>query len=247
MRVHQHSAYVLINRPYSETSWIVEVFSREYGRFSLIAKGARRFKSKLKGVLLPFQPLLLSWTGKGEMPTLTSAEINQDDYDFTYELVGDALVCGFYCNELVSNLLHRHDPHLALFDRYHDTIMALNHCQNEQSMAYPLRDFEKAVMKETGYEVSFELEADGRTEIDSNAYYYFQPNQGFVRITGEPYNHAQQTQVQGKIIKAMSQDESELTVHELSMSKHLMRDILTQILGAKRIVSRRLFFPKELR
>ena len=97
MRVHQQPAYILLNRPYSETSWIVEAFSREHGRLSLMAKGARRLKSKLKGVLLPFQPVLLSWVGKGEMPTLTSAEIDQSEFDlFTHELKGDAVVCGFY-------------------------------------------------------------------------------------------------------------------------------------------------------
>jgi len=249
MRVHHHPAYVLLNRPYSETSWIVEVFSREYGRFALIAKGARRIKSKLKGVLLPFQPLLLSWTGKGEVPTLTSAEIDQDSYDFTHELVGDALVCGFYCNELITNLLHRHDPHMTLFDRYHETIMTLNVIGNDQNIAHPLRDFEKAVMRETGYEVSFDIESDGRTPIDSDVYYQFQPNQGFVRAPIQTPHQANmsQTRVQGYIIKAMAQDESELSAHELSMSKHLMRDILTQILGAKKIVSRSLFFPKDPR
>lgn len=249
MRVHHHPAYVLLNRPYTETSWIVEVFSREYGRFALIAKGARRIKSRLKGVLLPFQPLLLSWTGKGEVPTLISAEIDQDKYDFTNELVGDALVCGFYCNELITNLLHRHDPHLALFDRYHSTIMALSDSASDQNMAYPLRDFEKAVMRETGYEVSFEFEADGRTKIEDDVYYHFQPNQGFVRASLQPDYpvYFKQVRVQGYIIKAMAQDESDLSAHELSMSKHLMRDILTQILGARKIVSRNLFFPKELR
>jgi len=125
MRVHHQAAYVLVNRPYSETSWIVEVFTRDYGRFSLMAKGARRIKSKLKGALQPFQPLLISWVGKGEMPILTSAEIDQEQYDFAaHDLQGDALVCGFYCNELMVNLLHRHDPHAELFERYHKTIMA---------------------------------------------------------------------------------------------------------------------------
>lgn len=255
MRVHNQPAYVLLNRPYSETSWIVEVFSVEYGRLALMAKGARREKSKLKGVLLPFQPVLLSWVGKGEVPTLTSAEIDQELYDFAaHDLAGDALVCGFYCNELIVNLLHRHDPHPGLFDRYQHTIMALNndhelndppsvHRKPSTQIAYSLRDFEKAVMRETGYEVSFEYEAGGRTLIESDGYYYFQPSQGFVRIANNYTNKA----VQGRIIQAMALDESELSTEDLSKSKHLMRDILTQILGSKKIVSRELFFPKGAR
>jgi len=244
MRVHHQPAYVLLNRPYSESSWIVEVFSPEYGRLSLMAKGARRIKSKLKGVLLPFQPLLISWTGKGEVPTLTSAEIDQEQYDFAaHELIGDALVCGFYCNELMVNLLHRHDPHPGLYDRYHRTVMSLNNPQEKQKIAYSLRDFEKAVMRETGYEVSFEFEADGRTKIEHDGYYYFQPSQGFIRVA----NARQSKAIEGRVIKAMALDESELSTQDLSKSKLLMRDILTQILGSKKIVSRTLFFPKTQR
>jgi len=95
-------------------------------------------------------------------------------------------------------------------------------------------------MRETGYEVSFEFEADGRTKIEYDGYYYFQPGQGFVRVA----NGHQSKVVQGRIIQAMALDESELSIQDLSKSKHLMRDILTQILGSKKIVSRTLFFPK---
>ena len=155
MRVHHQPAYVLVNRPYSETSWIVEIFSREYGRLTLMAKGARRIKSKLKGTLIPFQPILVSWTGKGEVPTLTAAEIDQTDYKLIeHELRGDALVCGFYCNELIVNLLHRNDPHGALFDRYHSTIMALSQAVSDDVLPLVLRKFEQVVMKETGYQLS---------------------------------------------------------------------------------------------
>ena len=241
MRVHQQPAYILLNRPYSETSWIVEVFSREYGRLSLMAKGARRLKSKLKGALLPFQPVLLSWVGKGEMPTLTSAEIDQSEFDlFTHELKGDALVCGFYCNELVVNLLHRHDPHQSLFDQYHSTIMAMNSSIETTLLANTLREFEQVVMRETGYEVSFEYEADGRTPIESSGFYYFQSHQGFVRMANQNHPRA----ISGRIILTLKENVADLKPQDLSHSKRLMRDILTQILGAKKIVSRELFLPK---
>ena len=241
MRVHQQPAYILLNRPYSETSWIVEAFSREHGRLSLMAKGARRLKSKLKGVLFPFQPVLLSWVGKGEMPTLTSAEIDQSEFDlFTHELKGDALVCGFYCNELVVNLLHRHDPHQSLFDQYHSTIMTMNAQIDSMLMASTLREFEQVVMRETGYEVSFDYESDGRTAIESNGFYYFQPHQGFVRVNNQYHPKA----ISGRIILTLKQNVAELQPKDLSQSKHLMRDILTQILGTKKIVSRELFLPK---
>ena len=241
MRVHQQQAYVLLNRPYSETSWLVEIFSREYGRLTLMAKGARRIKSRVKGVLLPFQPTLVSWTGKGEVPTLTSAEIDHSDFNlFEHELKGDALVCGFYCNELIVNLLHRHDPHATLFDGYHQAMISLASQNDESLLALILRDFERLVMKETGYGISFRLEADGKTEILDEQYYRFQARHGFVRVIGEPRDATL-----GRIIKSLAADSDQaLPASERAQGKQLMRDILGHTLGRKAIVSRELFFPK---
>lgn len=238
MRVHQQSAFVLLNRPYSETSWIVEIVSRDYGRLALMAKGARRIKSKLKGVLLPFQPVLLSWTGKGEIPTLTSSEIDQRNFNFIEnELTGDALVCGFYCNELLINVLHRHDPHPKLFDQYHKTILALS---TSQDLATTLRDFEQLVIKETGYEVSFEFEADGKTPIQAEHFYQFMPSKGFVNVA-----QTDAKAVQGKVVLSLlGTNDISLSAAEVSFGKHLMRDILRQTLGNKKIISRELFYPK---
>ena len=242
MRIHHQPAYVLINRPYSETSWVVEVFTRDHGRLALMAKGARRIKSKLKGSLMPFQPILLSWTGKGEVPTLTSAEIDQTDYKLAdHELRGDALVCGFYCNELIVNLLHRHDPHTALFDRYHSTVMALAQAKSDAVLPIVLRKFEQVVMKETGYQINFDFEADGKTSIEEHGFYRYQPSQGFVRVAT-----SQRMTFTGKVIKSLnSQDAAQLSSEEVSQGKRLMRDILGQTLGRKPIVSRELFFPKN--
>lgn len=244
MRVHQQTAYVLLTRPYSETSWIVEIFSRDYGRLALMAKGARRLKSPFKGVLLPFQPTLLSWTGKGEVPTLTAAEIKTDQFNlFLNELGGDALVCGFYCNELVANLLHRHDPHARLFDQYHDTILGLHaqHNSDELSLSEQLRDFERIIIKETGYGVNFHQEAEGGGELIDEKSYLFHRGKGFVSCDPQ---HPKA--VLGKVITALDQTpDGLLSDHERSQGKLLMRDILSQTLGYKEIKSRELFFPKS--
>lgn len=244
MRVHQQPAYVLLNRPYSETSWIVEVFSRDHGRLVLMAKGARRIKSRVRGVLLPFQPLLLSWSGKGEIPTLTGAEIQVAELNMIdHELQGDQLVCGFYCNELLIYLLHRHDPHPALFDRYHATVMGLYDpasVASELSLANTLRSFEQIIIKETGYEVSFTHEADGKTPIADDVWYQFQQGQGFVRSSPNQANA-----IAGRVISGLRPgkkfNENE---QDMSSGKHLMRDILSKTLGYKKITSRELFFPK---
>lgn len=249
MRETSQRAYILINRPYSETSWVVEAFCREFGRVGLMAKGARQQKSKLKGALMPFQPVLLSWSGKGEVPTLVAAEVDLRDYNLMeHELTGDALVCGFYCNELIVNLLHRHDPHPALFDYYHDTLMALAKVSESIKLPAILREFEISVMKETGYAVDFMFEAGGLQAIDDSGFYRYQPSQGFVRVATE-LNAC----FSGRVIKSLHTHVSNganreavetLNSDELSQAKRLMRDILKNSLGRKKIVSRELFYPK---
>lgn len=249
MRETSQHAYILINRPYSETSWVVEAFCREFGRVGLMAKGARQQKSKLKGALMPFQPVLLSWTGKGDVPTLVAAEVDLRDYNLMeHELTGDALVCGFYCNELIVNLLHRHDPHPALFDHYHNTLMALAIVDEPLKLPAILREFEIGVMKETGYAVDFAFEAGGQQVIENCGFYRYQPSQGFVRVATELSNS-----FSGRVIKSLdtsgsisanSDDIEVLSYDELSQAKRLMRDILKNSLGRKEIVSRKLFYPK---
>ena len=100
--------------PFRETSLVVELFTRDFGRVAVVARGARRPKSALRGVLLAFQPLLVSWSGKGELYTLIRAE-----WHGAYQpLKGLSLICGFYLNELLLKLLPRHDAHERLFDTY---------------------------------------------------------------------------------------------------------------------------------
>lgn len=260
MRETSQRAYILINRPYSETSWIVEAFTREFGRIGLMAKGARQQKSKLKGALMLFQPVLIGWSGKGEVPTLVSAEVDLSDYNLLeHELTGDALVCGFYCNELIVNLLHRHDPHAALFDCYHATLISLATVQKPSLMPSVLRDFEIAVMKETGYAVDFEYEADGSSKIDDFGFYRYQAGQGFVRVATDMRGcfsgrviksldgrlAADESKTLKTEMNSMCGRDSDLNSRELSQAKQLMRDILANSLGRKSIISRELFYPKH--
>ncbi len=243
MRVQQQPAVVLLNRPYSESSWVVEIFSRDYGRLALMAKGARRIKSKLKGVLLPFQPLLLSWSGKGEIPTVTAAEIDIEEYDINdYELRGDNAVCGFYCNELIVNLLHRNDPHKQLFDQYIQTLKSLG-SGSANELHTVLRQFEGSLIKEIGYGVNFELQANSKAEIVDEHFYQFHQGEGF-----KACSEHQPNAVKGSIIKSLSNQNADLPgrySQQHAQAKLLMRDILNQTLGYKNIISRELFVPKN--
>lgn len=171
-RIQQQPGYVLHSYPYRETSLIVEVFTREYGRLSLLAKGAKRPHSSLRAVLHTFQPLLLGWTGKAELRTLTQAEW----LGGLLPLGGDALLSGFYANELLLRFLPRDDAHRRLFDHYTLTLTRLAH---GEPLQHTLRAFERVLLSETGFGLAFENTDAGRRPFEPQADYVFEPERGW--------------------------------------------------------------------
>jgi len=143
-RIAEQPAFVLHSYPYRETSLIIDVLSRDHGRIALVAKGAKRPHSALRGVLQTFQPLALSWSGKSEMRTLTGAEW----VGGMLPLTGGALLCGFYVNELLVKFCAREDPHPQLFHHYVVTMTRLAH---DEPPVQVLRSFERVLLRETGY------------------------------------------------------------------------------------------------
>ena len=170
-RVTEQPGFVLHSYPYKETSLIVEVFARDHGRVPLIAKGAKRPHSKLRGVLQTFQPLQLAWSGKSEVRTLISAEW----VGGLLPLERSALLCGFYLNELLVKLLARDDPHPALFDAY---VSALNQLAHDEPPAIVLRQFEIALLKETGVAGSLVESPQSGERFEPDLYYVFEPDRG---------------------------------------------------------------------
>ncbi|MDP4909945.1 MAG: DNA repair protein RecO [Burkholderiaceae bacterium] len=161
LRVLETPGYVLHATAWRETSLIVQAFSRDHGWVSMVAKGAKRPHSVLRPALSVFQPLLLSWTGAGEMKTLTRAECAG-----VHPLPGAAMMSCWYMNELLFRLLPREDPHPGLFDAY---VIALQRLAAGQAAAGALRRFEWILLKETGYgldaeEPDFE-DAQGEPEL----------------------------------------------------------------------------------
>lgn len=144
-RVTLEPAYVLSRRPYRDTSLLLEVFSREHGRVGLVARGARAPKSKLRGLLQDFSPLLLSWQNAGELGTLQSAEAAAAPLI----LSGERVFHGWYLNELLTRLLQRHDAHPGLFDTYALTLAQLGGEAVHGIDA--LRYFEMSLLVEIGY------------------------------------------------------------------------------------------------
>ncbi len=222
-------AFVLHSYSFRETSLILDVFSRQRGRLAIVARGARRPKSSLRGVLMNFQPLLLSWFGKGEVRTLHSAEW-QGGQPY---LQGTALMCGFYLNELLLNLLARDDPHEQLFDYYRATLYRLAH---ETDHAATLRCFEKHLLQELGYALVLDREADNGKAIQANLGYRYAVERGALPDDGDAQAGLP---VLGKTMLDMAADDyaDPITAQQ---SKQLMRVLLNHHLGGKPLHTREL-------
>lgn len=177
-RVQLAPAYILHHHPYRDTSRILEVLTRDFGRLSLFARGVRGPKAKLAAVLQPFRMLLLSWSGRGEAGQLTGAEHTQG----SSPLPPANLMAGFYLNELLLKLTTRHDPHPPLFDSYHATLDSMKTADAASRMALEraLRLFEKRLLDELGYGLDLISDSQSGRTIDSEAFYHFRPAQGVV-------------------------------------------------------------------
>jgi DNA repair protein RecO (recombination protein O) len=218
-RVADQPAFVLHSYPYRETSLIVDVFSRDHGRVALVAKGAKRPHSRLRGVLQTFQPLSLGWSGKSEVRNLTSAEW----LGGLLPLEKAALLCGFYLNELLVKLLARDDPHPALFDHY---VEALNQLAHQEIAPIVLRRFELALLRETGVAGDIALDAVSRQPVLPEAWYVVDPERG-ARLARPADTWPR---VLGKTLQDMQRGDYSDPATQ-SQSKFLMRFLLAHHLG----------------
>jgi DNA repair protein RecO (recombination protein O) len=164
-RVWLAPAFVLHQYAYRDTSRIVEVFTLEHGRLTLFARGLSSPKSALKGILRPFQRLLLSWSGKSEACQLMSAEV---DGQMT-RLKPERLMSGFYLNELLLKLTERCDPHPEIFSSYAACLQAL--CDGEVEEP-TLRRFEKRLLNDLGYGLELDR-TDSGVPLEPDQYYRY--------------------------------------------------------------------------
>lgn len=234
-RVAFQPAYVLHRRPYRETSFLVELFTPEYGRLTVTAKGVRGSKSTAQGLLQAFTPLSVSWAGKGELMALASTDAQGE----VRHLKGDSLFAGFYLNELLMALLERWDPHPVLFKRYDETLLALQDVPLNQ---HALRLFEKTLLEELGYGLTPDA-----SHFLPDKYYRFIPEQGFVISELGEDAKAKSVLFSGKSLLAIANEDWQ---DEDSMrdAKRLTRFVLAPLLGSKQIYSRKLFMqPVEAR
>lgn len=230
-RVDGQPAFVLHSYAFRETSLIVEAFTRDHGRVALLARGARRPRSALRGLLLAFQPLELAWAGSGEVYTLLKAEWQGGQP----LLAGKPLFCAYYINELLMHLLPREDAHAQLFSTYARTLR----CFADMFKESDLRWFERAFLQELGYGLTLDKDVNGEP-IELDALYAYQIERGPVKVQRAGDSALS---VRGKTLIDLFRGDS--SDHQsLAEAKQLMRTLISHYTGGKDLQTRRIF--KEL-
>jgi DNA repair protein RecO (recombination protein O) len=209
---------------------VAEVYTRDSGRIAVIARGARRPRSALRGVLMAFQPLVFTWSGKAELKTLHKAEW-QGGYT---PLRGLGLICGFYLNELLLKLLPREDAHEQLFEAY---ATALGQLPAAQDHAAVLRRFERVLLQELGYGLVFDREISSGTPIAADRRYRYVPEQG--PVAANETDEQSGVELTGKTLLDMAVDQY-TDPRTVQQSKALMRALINHCLGDQTLHTRQL-------
>ena len=179
-RIHDEPAWLLHHRPFRDSSQILDILSCDHGRLAVVARGSRGAKSKLRGILRPFLPLQLSWVIRSDLGTLTGAEMGGAPLSLT----GDALLSGYYVNELILKLTHRHDPQPEIFAAYGRTIEQL---AGNQEVTPFLRQFEIELLRMLGYALNLDHDTESREPLRPQQKYEYRAEHGPVPISDREY------------------------------------------------------------
>jgi DNA repair protein RecO (recombination protein O) len=229
-RVELVSGYLLHQRPYRESSVLLEIFTETHGRVGLVARGVRSARSKQRGDLQPFRQLRFSWQSRGELGTLIAAESE----GAFIALRGRALYSGFYLNELLIRLLARHDPHPALFAAYAFSVTALGQDGDVEAV---LRLFEMQLLQELGYGLQLNCDVETGEALRTDTLYDYHLESGPVRTGSDlPGGFV----FRGGNLMAMARGEFDDPL-VLQDAKRLLRAALRLYLGDKPLKSRELF------
>lgn len=244
-RIHLQSGFVLHSKSYRNTSMLVDIFTPQYGRVSLVAKGVRRLKSPSFGLLQVFRPLSFSWSGRSDLMTLTAVEADGP----VANLHGKLLFSGFYLNELLMRLLHRFDAHESLYYRYQAAINGLQYLQEIEDLPQrhleherQLRGFEKVLLQEIGYGLILDHNVETGEPISGENRYHYVLEQGPVSA----YAAAREgVELSGRSLLALHGDDLK-DVTTLKECKRLMRAVLAHHLGDKPLHTRNLINELEM-
>jgi DNA repair protein RecO (recombination protein O) len=235
-RVDFAAGYLLHQRPYRDTSLIVELLTRDHGRLGAFARAARGPRSRFT-CLQPFRPLLLSWSGRGEAPTLTAAE---SDGAPPAPFAPDRLLSAFYLNELLLKLTVAHDPHAELYAHYAATIAQLRAGEGLEEV---LRRFESRLLELLGYGSEWSAEAGGRA-VTADAYYHFRPGAGVwpAGAAGSdapgPAAAGPGSAVQGRVLLALAADQPLRDPEGQRQARAILRAALDHCLDGRELKTR---------
>jgi len=239
-RIEQQAAYILNRRAYQESSLILDVFSIQYGRLSIIAKGAMRSKKQWSALLQAFQPLLLSWSGRSSLKTLIAVEAPSS----AHLLGSERLFCAYYLNEILLKLLPESEKNTEIFVAYTEALQSLKDKTIEMELV--LRVFEVELLTKLGLAPDFTFDLKGDL-IQAQQVYILKPQSGFQRVS----TWAQQAMLfDGKTLISLKESQFDQSGYFSSdtdqiqfrrQSKVLMRLLLNHALGGREIKSRELF------
>ncbi len=216
-RITLEPAYVLHSREYRDTSRILDVFSASHGRLTLFARGARGPKSRLASLLMPFRPLLVSWSGRGDAAQLTAAEPHGE----ATPLPSRQVLSGFYLNELIITLTTRHDPQPQLFEDYGAALRGLS---GDGPAEPTLRVFEKRLLASLGYGLEF--------SVETGTYYRFHVGEGLAEVREDaPGAYS------GRCLLALQQEDL-ADVESLDVARRVLRQALDHCLEGRELRTR---------
>ncbi|WJW76143.1 DNA repair protein RecO [Thiohalobacter sp. IOR34] len=225
-RVELQPGFLLHARAYRDSSLLLEVFSREQGRLGLVARGGRGPRSRLRALLQPFRPLLLSWSQRGELGSLHGAEAG----GAPCALQGQALFAGFYLNELLLRLLQRQDPHPEVYALYETALAGLQ----EGALEAALRGFEKRLLEALGYGLLLDREAEHGQPLQAAGCYRYELERGPVEV---PPGSSGGLVFSGASLLALHEGRLEEAA-VLADAKRLMRAALALYLGGRPLKTR---------
>ena len=228
-KVDLASAFLIHRRAYRDNSLLLDFLTLEHGKIRLIGRGVRQAKANIQ----MFQHLRISYAGKGELKTLTHWEVD----DAPRQIKGESLILCMYVNELITRLIHEHDPHPQIFELYQQFVTQMNGL-DQPHQYWLLRIFENNLLSELGYGLDCATDLNG-DEIEINKNYNYQPQLGF--------SQQADGKISGNLLNLLLSECLDKIPNEqqLKACRNLNRQRLNVLLGNKPLRSRELFFTKN--
>ena len=224
-----HHAYILHSRNYRETSLLVEIFSKEEGRYSLVIRGARNRKSRYQGLVQPFSPMLVTSYGKGELKTAGAIDFTRS----SWRIKGEQLLIGLYVNELLYRVLGKFDQLPALYAGYEKLLAEL---EKDVFEILFLREFELQMLANLGYGITFDVDVRTGEKIRPDAQYRFVAEEGFHSLVDEAHR---ESNCPGALLLSIASGDYSGDAEKIL--KRVIRKSLLPLLGGKPLKSRSLF------